>query len=236
MSTPAWSAVLFDIDDVIYPMMQYATSGFKAVSDFIKRVHGVEILADLINAHDRGNPITTIETALRHKFGSLDTRLQAMITYVFACHQPTITMYSDAKSCVALANSLRIRTGIAAGGNPGTQKMKMKALKADQLMDSIIYAGDLAGTNKMTDAITMSCMLLDADPARTIYVANQYSDNLKEIMDIGVKLVIINRENRPVHIDTPFAQGNIPVIDSLLNILDITSEKHDRETCLARTA
>jgi len=189
-----------------------------------------------VNAYEKGNPEATIETTLKSKFGTLDKRLQTMMTYVFACHRPKLTMFGDARSCIALANSSRVKTGIAAGGNPGIQKLKMQALKADQLMDSIIYAGNLAGDNKMTDAVSMSCMLLDADPCRTVYVASQYSESTKEITDLGVKVMVVNRDNQSRPGSDSFLSAGLQVVNSLLDILATPAAKVCQETYLAKTA
>lgn len=132
-------AIIFDLDDTLYPLNRFVLSGFEAVAAHLDRVFGV----------DRAQAITVLRTAmigargrelqvcLRH-FG-LPAGIAASLVNVIRTHTPSIDLPADAaRTLEALAPRWRI--GIVTNGPAEIQARKVAALGLAARVEAIVFA------------------------------------------------------------------------------------------------
>ena len=168
-------AVIFDLDDTLYPERQYAFSGFAAVAAAFR--------AQL------GDPIETID-AMRHFFDSkLRSRLfdallaergiardQSLIQRMieaYRTHLPEIGLYPDADAALARLRG-KHKLGLLTDGPSVSQWAKIDALKLRGRFDEIIVTSEL-GPNcakPQTDAFQLISHRLGIEAPGCAYVGD----------------------------------------------------------------
>ncbi len=142
-------AVIFDLDDTLYPHTRFVRSGFAAVAHYVERRHS-------ILAHNAFATLCRAQT-----FGARGRELQALcaehrlpndmvpeLIEVFREHRPTLWPFHDA--CEALT-ALRLngwRLAILTNGIPSVQAGKVAALGLQPFVDHIVFAEDHAPGGK----------------------------------------------------------------------------------------
>lgn len=142
MSSP--QAVIFDLDDTLYPESQYVTSGFKSVADW---------------AADRWNlPSETVTSQLsslqKHAQGRVfnawldqqglkndDANVQEMVK-AYRDHSPNIKLLPEVRPVIQLLRKT-YRVGLVSDGYKGVQQKKFAALMIADLFDSVVFSDEL---------------------------------------------------------------------------------------------
>ncbi len=135
-------AVIFDLDDTLFPESEYVLSGLRAVGARIEDVFAdrgfYEMAARLFSQGHRGSIIDEALTAL-----GLCVRpdlVESLVAH-YRNHVPEIRLYEDATR--ALAHFRRhVTTGIITDGYLVAQKRKIAALGLEQLVDHIVYSDE----------------------------------------------------------------------------------------------
>lgn len=139
-STKGLRAVIFDLDDTLYPEKDYVKSGFRAVSTIIPGVQNAE--EKLWTAFIQG--FQAIDTVLKEE-GISDETIRCACLDAYRNQSPEIRLYPGA---VELLRSLRekgVKTAIITDGRPEGQRAKIKALGLESLVDKIIVTDELGG-------------------------------------------------------------------------------------------
>lgn len=134
-------AVVFDLDDTLYPEKEYVRSGFKAVAALLPRSDGIE--NKLWRAFEAGFP--AIDTVLRAE-GLADEEIRAACITAYRNNTPDIRLYDGIRQLLSDLRRGGIRLGIITDGRPEGQRAKIVALGLDTLVDEIIVTDELGGT------------------------------------------------------------------------------------------
>lgn len=143
-------ALIFDLDNTLYPLNDYVQSGFHQVSRlFFGRVQ--EVYDEMWNAYmeqDAANP----DDAVRH---AICTMLQAQDLYsdemvakclrIYEQHSPKIQPYDGVVELLKELREKGMRLGLLTDGPGEMQREKMRALGIIPLFDEIIVTDDMAG-------------------------------------------------------------------------------------------
>lgn len=127
--TPA-SAIIFDLDDTLYPEREYAFSGYRAVSDAFKAILGdanqsSERLRALFDTEFRPRVFNRL---LEEYSISADADLVRRMVDVFRSHRPTIRLFPDAQRALSRLRGA-YRLGLITDGPAIMQRAKIAALK-----------------------------------------------------------------------------------------------------------
>jgi putative hydrolase of the HAD superfamily len=138
--------IVFDLDDTLYPQVEYKRSGFKIVA------HWAAVHLGL----DSGECLEQLERILRKKgpsyhhmfddlithFG-LDQEIVAEMVRVFIDHAPQITCYPNVPEMLSrLGRTFRL--GILTDGPVKVQQRKIASLKLERHVDLILYSDSLS--------------------------------------------------------------------------------------------
>jgi putative hydrolase of the HAD superfamily len=170
-----WQAVIFDLDDTLYPEKDYVLSGFREVATWaeahldIPRKRGCAELERLFEQGVRGD--TFDRWLVGH--GLDPSRLTGRLVQVYRDHEPDLAPYPGVRE---LLGSLRrfCRIGLLTDGHLSVQKAKLVALRLASYFDAIVYSDEWGryAWKPSTVPFAASLRALDVTPARTVYVAD----------------------------------------------------------------
>lgn len=140
-------ALVFDLDDTLYPEEQYVFSGFRFVDAWLKEERGIagfEQLALQIYAQGvRGN---IFDLALENLDVNLGPEMVRSMVQVYREHSPRITAYEDAKWALSHFQG-RYKIGLITDGYLAVQRNKVKALGIKDYFDTIVFTDELGREN-----------------------------------------------------------------------------------------
>jgi putative hydrolase of the HAD superfamily len=172
-------AIVFDLDDTLYPQEQFTLSGFLAVANLVEARFGIP----------RDRAMRVLRRARRERRGqefqalcSRFTLSPAIVPELVAAvrtHRPWIHL--PASSGLAL-RTLRPywRIGVLTNGMPSVQRRKVEALALAALVDVVLYAEEHGTGGKPNYAAFHAVReQLDVPAERTVFVGND------PVADIG---------------------------------------------------
>ena len=132
------TAVIFDLDDTLYPEKDYVRSGFKAAAALFPEVP--DMAEKLWTAFEKGLP--AFDAVLAGE-GLIARKEEAIRAYRF--QTPDICLYPDAKELLRRLRKTR-KLGLITDGRPEGQRAKIAALGLADAFDEIIVTDELGGT------------------------------------------------------------------------------------------
>lgn len=147
--SPKIKAIVFDLDDTLYPQVQYKRSGFKVVASWLAEKRGIDsttVLYELETILDKfGASYPYIFDRLVERL-KLKPELVAELVSVFIEHEPQIKCFNGVIPVLARLRN-KFRLGILTDGRLSVQQKKVKALGLDNVIDRILYS-DAMGLEK----------------------------------------------------------------------------------------
>ncbi len=147
MCSASIQAVLFDLDDTLYPEVQYVQSGYRAVASYLETVtgRGAEFLfARLVQIQQaQGRERRTVFDEMLKELGIYSPLLVAELVWVYRDHRPAISLFPDVPATLRLFRKAGLKLGIVTDGLPTMQRKKIEALNLDELVDTVIYTYEI---------------------------------------------------------------------------------------------
>lgn len=142
-------AILFDLDDTLYPYGAFVKSGFRAVSRRVADEHGLSVCAVLrvlrraFNSDNRGRELQVLCERL-----ALPAAMIPALVAVLREHRPSLRLPRQSAQVLRdLRSSWRI--GVLTNGTPEIQRRKVAALGLTRLVDDVVCATEVsAGLGK----------------------------------------------------------------------------------------
>jgi putative hydrolase of the HAD superfamily len=140
-----FKAVIFDLDDTLYPEMDYVISGFKVVSKYVSKKINKEseqVFNKLLKLfeEDRKNVFNRL---LEHY--DIDQELVKECIDLYRNHFPGIKLNKEIGGLLQVLKENRFKIGIITDGRPEGQWKKIKALGLEKYCDYIIVTDELGG-------------------------------------------------------------------------------------------
>jgi HAD superfamily hydrolase (TIGR01509 family) len=138
---PRDMAVLFDLDDTLYPYRRFRTSGLLAVADRLSSITGEDsrLYASTLLAATRG--VTAgreIHACLvRHE---LPATLAPELEDVFHHHPPRLRRLPGVTRSLVGLRAMGYRLGVLTNGQPTIEARKVAALGLEPFLDVVVYA------------------------------------------------------------------------------------------------
>lgn len=196
-------AVLFDLDDTLYPEHDFVDGGFRAVAAFLAARTGRSApdLADRLWAlhgrDGRGRLFDTLVDELE-PLGAPGARsgadLVSTCLLVYRTHHPELEPFPGAVALIERLRRQRIRTGIVSDGNAYVQSRKLAGLRGlADAFDAVVLT-DLLGPGFAKPSpmpFEVACQLLDVEPSATIYVGNDPRKDFVGARHAGLRTIRI---------------------------------------------
>ena len=138
-------AIIFDLDDTLFPEYEFTLSGFQVVSDWVKTKYSIfgffEFAWQLFKEGKRNSIFNLTLEKLRVEY---ETCMIQELVQVYRQHKPIISLHEDAKWAINHFKKKSNPLGIITDGYLTTQRNKVKALGIESSFAAIIYS-DLYG-------------------------------------------------------------------------------------------
>lgn len=140
-----FKAVIFDLDDTLYPEIDYVISGFKVVSKYISNkinMKSDQVFNKLLKLfeQDRNNVFDRLLQSY-----DVDKEIVKECVNLYRNHFPDIKLTEEVHELLQLLKENGFKIGIITDGRPEGQWNKIKALGLEKYCDSIIVTDELGG-------------------------------------------------------------------------------------------
>jgi len=175
MPSPERRAVVFDLDDTLYPYRWHVRSGFAAVAAHMARTRGLNarrvfrVLLRASRGPDRGRELQVCLETFRLPYGVLPGLVEVM-----RGHHPRLRLPATAQRLLAALRADGWRIGILTNGPAPIQARKIAALGLVRLVDTVVYATQYGTGIGKPDAAAFTEMArrLDTPAHRIVVVGN----------------------------------------------------------------
>jgi len=189
--------VIFDLDDTLYPEIEFVMSGFRTVAKVISQDFGFDtdkIYILLIKAFEENRKFV-LNRVLEYLKIYNEDYLNRLVS-IYRTHKPEIYLYKDAEEMLPYLKEYFL-LGLITDGFPTTQKLKVQALNIERYFNSIIYTGE-KGENYSKPSISPFIDMLNKfhiQPNEAIYIGDNIEKDFKGPKDLGMISIRILREN-----------------------------------------
>jgi len=168
-------AVVFDLDDTLYPEVEYVRSGYRVVAAALagEKLDQNQIYDLLWREFESGDRRRVFNAVLRH-IGKEDSPEEiARLIEIYRQHQPELTLDRDVREILKTLKS-QFKLGLVTDGFLPAQKLKVQALDLASHFDAICYTEELGREywKPATKAFEMMSCTLQCDPQHCVYVAD----------------------------------------------------------------
>lgn len=135
-------AVVFDLDDTLYPERRFALSGFRSAAEAVASTFACDarfVLSVLVRSYRRGLRQEAFQAACR------DARLppEAVTTMLgaYRSHTPRLVLPRESRLTLERCREMGA-VAILTNGDPNVQRAKVRALGVEALVDAVVYAAE----------------------------------------------------------------------------------------------
>ncbi|UYM16417.1 HAD family hydrolase [Endozoicomonas euniceicola] len=167
-------AVVFDLDDTLYPESSYVESGFKAVDSYLLEQHEItgffNTARELFHSGHRGRVFNDTLDALGVEY---QLALIEELVNVYRSHLPTIALSSEAKDILDRLSG-RCKMGLITDGYRQVQRNKINALGVSDYFHEICVTDELGRDYWKPHEKSYQLMqkTLEVEPEQCVYVAD----------------------------------------------------------------
>lgn len=215
-------AVIFDLDDTLYPERRYALSGFAAVSREVSARYGIDP-RDAFRALARA-----LRDGRRHQGFqelceryALDYAEVPRLVHVLRMHRPRLRLPRATADVLATVRRAQ-PTAVVTNGLPTVQVRKVAALGLEALVDCVVYASEHGtGLGKPDPAPFLAvCVRLGVHPRECVFVGNDPSTDIAGARAVGMKTIRIGRGEPPLaHADADLVLRHLSGVPAALGVL-----------------
>jgi putative hydrolase of the HAD superfamily len=188
-------AVLFDLDQTLYPEADFVRSGFRAVAAHLAERCGgavtslTEEMESILWQEGRGRVFDLLRD--RHGWGARVA--PETLLHLYRTHAPTLRLYADASALLA---ELPGPLGLVTDGHPTVQHNKIAALGLATRFSAIVCTADI-GPHAAKPAATGYCVCLErlgVAPEDTAYVGDDAAKDFAAPRALGMRTVRVVRQ------------------------------------------
>jgi putative hydrolase of the HAD superfamily len=221
-------AVIFDLDDTLYPESDYVKSGFKEVSIYLGKIlkkrpdYIFKKLHEIYVEGIRGNNFNVF---LDEEGVVYDEALILDLVNVYRRHTPQIELPKVSRELLIALHERGFKTGVITDGYLEPQIRKVKSLGLEDLVEEIIYT-DVWGREFWKPhprAFREIAKLLEVETKECAYVADNPEKDFKGAKDCGMYCCqVLQWVERDLESVTLEYRPDI-VVEKLEDILEIIS-------------
>jgi putative hydrolase of the HAD superfamily len=193
-------AVIFDLDDTLYPSREFVLSGFNAVALRLEQGHSVPAARGrraLRRAFFHGHRGRELQYVCE-KFG-LPLSLVPELVHVIREHTPSIRLPLSAFRVLRVLRSSS-RIGVLTNGLPAVQTRKVEALGLRSLVDAVVCAAEHGdGSGKPAPEGFLAVLgTLDVTASEAVFVGDNADTDIAGASALGM---------RTIHVTQGFVDG-----------------------------
>ncbi|MCH5155397.1 MAG: HAD-IA family hydrolase [Clostridiales bacterium] len=191
-------AVVFDLDDTLFPEYDYVKSGYKAVAKQIEKKYGIDDAYDELLTLFGENNNNVFNRYLQSKGLSDIEQAVSELVEIYHTHTPEIQLSDEVKHTLALLREKGYKLGVITDGRPQGQRAKIVSLGLEGMVDKIIITDELGGKecrkpnpkafNLMAEyfGISLNEMMYVGDNPQKDFVIGKYGVTTVRIKNNGI--------------------------------------------------
>ncbi len=136
------SALIFDLDDTLYPEREFVHSGFAAVDHWLRERRGLAGFAEEANRlFGEGLRGRIFDEALhRLEVDEVDALVPVLVA-IYRAHAPRLALYPDAEWALGYFGP-RLKLGLVTDGYAATQRNKFATLGLEPFFQAVMFTDD----------------------------------------------------------------------------------------------
>jgi len=193
-----WRAVLFDLDDTLYPEREYVQSGFRAVARWIEKEFGCpaeESYDQFSGMFESGIRRDVFNRWLIQHSLDCDAWIPQMVQ-IYRAHEPLIEPYPDTRESLEQLHRQCV-LGLVSDGYLEVQRRKWTALRLDEYFQLVIFSDTWGRESWKPSArpFEEAVLQLSLPAAEMVYVADNPSKDFRGARAVGMGTVRIRRDD-----------------------------------------
>lgn len=219
-------AIVFDMDDTLYPEHEYVNSGFLAVDTYLRHqnIHG--FYENAIHLFKKGNNGRIFNEALDMLDVPYEKEEILQLINVYRGHLPSIQLFDDAK---IVTHSLKEHYPLAliSDGYLVAQQNKVKALKLEEIFTEVLLTDSLGRDNWKPSHLPYETIekRLNLNGNDLVYIGDNITKDFIAAKERGWLTIHIEREQgvyQNVHVEEKYNAHY--KVHSLIDILPIIKQ------------
>ena len=191
-------AVLFDLDDTLYPERSFVQSGFRAVARHLARTASLreddlfQRMMAVLDREGRGKVFDIVLQDLGHDRPDLVPTL----VHLYRTHRPAIRLFDDVEPGLRRLRQEGVLLGVVTDGLASVQRNKIGALDLEALVDTIVCTDEVGrGEGKPSVAPFRTALeLLRVEPPEAAYVGDDPAKDFQGPRELGMRTVHMYRK------------------------------------------
>lgn len=192
---PKTPLFVFDLDDTLYDESTFVQGGFQAVSLFLTKKLRTDpklLLKEMLAILTRDGRGKVFNTLLK-QHGIKSQSLAKECLKVYRAHQPTLTLYPDAKRCFSKYKEHPLY--LVTDGHKKVQSAKIQALGLDEIMEHCFVTRNYGLQHEKPSPYCFwkICEKENVTPQHVIYIGDDPSKDFVGIKPLGFQTVRVLR-------------------------------------------
>lgn len=219
---PALRAIIFDLDDTLYPERAYVLSGFQAVAAWAEEHLGIpatQAFAELRQLFDEGVRGNTFNRWLANHGFQPDEWVHQMVQ-AYRKHDPHIEPYPEVPKLLKHLR-LRYRLGLLTDGYTEVQKRKLAALGLTSHFDVLVFSNEWGreAWKPSSRPFEIALERLGIPGPEAVYVADNPAKDFLGARQVGMWTVRVRRPDGLYSHLEPLSSEHAP--DTEIETLDL---------------
>jgi putative hydrolase of the HAD superfamily len=186
-------AIIFDLDDTLYPEKDFVESGYRSVARHIAGCWNYsfdEVFSSMMMSFDSSGRETVFPNLLL-RFPEITLSLDEFVQ-IYRQQNPAIHLFRGYRELLRDLSG-KYRLGLITDGLPEVQKRKVKALGLDIIIGNIIYSWEYGSERQKPHPHSFSAMLelLQSAPQNALFVGDNPEKDGKGAKNVGMQYVQI---------------------------------------------
>jgi putative hydrolase of the HAD superfamily len=217
-------ALVFDLDDTLFPEREFVQSGFKAVDEWLRTTRSIQGFQErAAAAYDAGVRGHIFNQAL-HRLGVLDDpELVRQMVEVYRAHKPTIRLFADAAWALNHFTGKK-QLGLLTDGYLEVQRRKVAALGIAHRFAALVFSDEAGREAWKPSAIPYKKVMtqLQRRGNECIYVGDNPAKDFIAPKALGWRTVQIRRAGGEyAAVEAPLAHQADAIIHSLEELVGL---------------
>lgn len=190
--------ICFDLDDTLYPELEYVKSGFKAIGiylndNYITEKSPVDISNSLIQIMNHTGRGKVIDTYLKEQ-RIYSKKLVKSCVSIYRKHYPTIKLNEDVLECLEKLK-IHYQLYLVTDGNLSAQRQKIKALKLHKYFKKTIptHQYGVKCSKPSTCVFKKICTWEGVEYSDLVYVGDNPNKDFINLKKLGSTTIRINQ-------------------------------------------
>jgi putative hydrolase of the HAD superfamily len=132
-------AVVFDLDDTLYPEVEFVYSGYRAVSDAVRQHLGFDIVSELVQLFETGQRGDLFTPVLKTHLDTVTEEYVRELVGVYRQHLPSIVPFPEARQVLDVLQRT-YRLALVSDGYHAVQARKLEALGLGGYFNPVIFS------------------------------------------------------------------------------------------------